>query len=140
MYNKDNQLPILRMSLENVARDFHMRIVETHQEIQGFIEANLDNMVTEFVANELPRLTKDIISQACRNAITDRLRSKDIKEAISVTVEAGLEKAVHQALRDTATDEILWSDDKINTARKILKGTKAWKAVASLWRDELDED
>lgn len=120
-----HDLPILKMSLERVARDFHLHVVQNHTEIQRWIEENLDNTVQAFIANEMSKLIHGIVTDACRSAISAKMRERDIQEQIEKAVEDGVKRAVTEAIRDHAVDEILWSDDKQMAVKRIMDGTKA---------------
>ncbi len=136
-----NNMPVLRMSLENVAKDFHLRVIESHNEIQKFIEDNLDKTIENFINTEFPKLLHSLITEAFRNVVFEKFKNdKDIKELIEKAVDDSLKKAVSEAIKEHLTDDILWATDKTQKIRDIMEGTRAWEIISKLWKKESDHE
>lgn len=120
-------LPILSMRLENVARDFHMRIIENHNEVQKYIEENLPKMLAEFIEKELPKLTSEMIKSACRDATYKKMRHDSMQEQIEQAVAKAIDNAAQEIINEELEDYEIQEDfrDKI----KASKFFKFWELM-----------
>lgn len=134
--NPYDPLPVLRISLENVARDFHYNVMATHTEISEYIEKEIPNAIKEFTEKELNRTIRDIVRQNINSYISRYLGEEKMRQTLLKHLDESIDKVVSEVIKEEVAFKMIVAENKKQRSKEILRGTRAWKALQLLWQDE----
>ena len=127
-------MAVLRMSLENVARDFHMHIIAQHEEIQKYVEENLQGAVDRYIDEEMPKLVNSMLVEACREVLRRKIQGYNGDDAkIRQQIEEAAEKSLRKYLAEEADEiaDLAMYGHKDALRDKTLKA-KIWQVLRAL--------